>query len=442
MGKGASLMHRLGRVMTAVLLALVSSHCATSGGDNGEDPNTPPPVGPGPATVVHSLEVRHHNQVRIEASRVDAILDDASRVLRQIDQEGDVSADVLLNRIGALTRFSRPDGFINSSSDFRRHCNLGAQVFVVNEINWCGQINASIIGCADRPGSCLAVVRINPTHEGLLWAHEFGHNAGLDHRNQRFALMADTLNPSNRVINASERDAFLNYQLLPPGGLLEAEYLAQHEGGASDPLPPVLDFIRQTFVRGVPYASASRYTRQDAEQLLSLMDDPDYQPFRANMITIVAAVADPSHVDNVIRFFESGSGQLSHEEYNARRAALFGLAYMAHQDPENIAMAYLIASLDPSVWSQRALEWSLPYAFSPQEQWQKLSELAVLATALSGTPEAGQALRDLQGAGALRAPRFSGLRATAPPVDELLQQALQEHAKVARQGLEAYSAAH
>ena len=425
----------------ALLLALaLIGGCASNGGgdsgNNGDDgmPPDDPPVGPGPATVIHDLEVRRQQLAPLTTAEADRILDDASRVLQTVDRDGDVAADVLLARIGPLTSFASPDGFINSSGDFRAHCGIGGQIFVVNEINWCGRIGSNIIGCADRPGRCLMVVRIEPLNEGILWAHEFGHNAGLDHRSAPFALMAPTLAPVNRVINAAERNAFLNYSLLPPAGLLpaEREYMAQTTGRGGDPLPPVTEYVRQTFVRGVPFAEASRYTPADAETLLALLDNSDYRPFRANMISTIAAIGAPEHLDEVIRFFESGNGRLSREEYAARRAALFGLAYFAHRGVNGMAMDYLVASLDPAVWARRDLDWSLPYELSEARQWALLSQVAVLATALSGTAEAREALLALQA-------RKDTARVQALG-DDLLDQALEEHDRVSSMGLADYSA--
>ncbi len=45
--------------------------------------------------------------------------------------------------------------------------------------------------------------------EGILWAHEFGHNKGLRHRAGQSLLMNPTVGPTEKGLNSAESDAFL-----------------------------------------------------------------------------------------------------------------------------------------------------------------------------------------------------------------------------------------
>ena len=45
--------------------------------------------------------------------------------------------------------------------------------------------------------------------EGILWAHEFGHNKGLRHRVGQLLLMNPSISPTQKGLNSNESDAFL-----------------------------------------------------------------------------------------------------------------------------------------------------------------------------------------------------------------------------------------
>ncbi len=81
-----------------------------------------------------------------------------------------------------------------------------ARVKVVRLINWCGTAATNIIGCSETPGNSMIVVGNASPYgdDGPLWAHEYGHNIGLVHSNDPFALMYSYLDGVNERVTASE----------------------------------------------------------------------------------------------------------------------------------------------------------------------------------------------------------------------------------------------
>jgi len=158
----------------------------------------------------HNLQVSRHNTTTLSNARADAILSNATTILKTNDGPGDVACNVNLVRSGNITAFTTGNGIINSAANFNAVNSLPGNVKVVRQINWCGTLAPNIIGCAPVPGTSLVVVRFTANQEGVLWAHEFGHNKGLPHRNGTNAVMRPTINVNNKRINSTECNAYRN----------------------------------------------------------------------------------------------------------------------------------------------------------------------------------------------------------------------------------------
>src|SRR2546422_449302 len=115
------------------------------------------------------------------SSPADGMLAAGSDGLQNEDGAGNGHCDVRLVRNGPVTTFSTGNGIIGSQAQFDAVMNEGGNVEVVNQINWCSAIKPNIVGCGQTPGQSFAVVRIAQNLEGVQWAHEFGHNQGLQH---------------------------------------------------------------------------------------------------------------------------------------------------------------------------------------------------------------------------------------------------------------------
>lgn len=96
---------------------------------------------------------------------------------------------------------------VDSASDLTAvNAATAARVKVVRLINWCGTAATNIIGCSETPGNSMVVVRNGSPYDddGALWAHEYGHNIGLLHSTDPYALMYPYLDGVNERVSASE----------------------------------------------------------------------------------------------------------------------------------------------------------------------------------------------------------------------------------------------
>jgi hypothetical protein len=156
--------------------------------------------------VVRTLEVRRHTSAQITEAEADRILSDASVVLQELDT-ADLRCGEELQRKTALSVFTTGDGSIDSDVDFRAIRDLPGEVMIVNDINWCGGLVPNVVGCAS--GDSFAAVRLGSSLEGILWAHEHGHNRGLPHRVSDYAVMNPSLRTTARGVNGQECGAYV-----------------------------------------------------------------------------------------------------------------------------------------------------------------------------------------------------------------------------------------
>lgn len=187
-------------------------------------------------------------------------------------------------------------------------------------------------------------------------------------------------------------------------------------------------FVHQTFIHGVPYEQASRFTSSDATVLLGMLGDPQERASWPNIVVTLGIIGDERAVDPLISFFSREvSGTLSSSEYTAKTSALMSLGYLINRSRNLKALTYLIDSLTPETWAARKLNWASPYHPAEADRNQQLTAMAVVGLALSGHPTARGALVALQtriGAGA--------------PDRALVEEALRAHEIIARDGLAAY----
>ncbi len=161
-------------------------------------------------TTVHEMPISQHNTSApvLTNARADIIAANMTTVLQTNDGPGDVDCDVRFERDGNVTTFTATTGNINSQADFNTVIGLPGRIKVVNQINWCGALAPNIIGCAPVPGNSLAVVRFTLNQEGILWVHEFGHNMGLNHRNNPNAVMNPVITTTARRVTSAECGAY------------------------------------------------------------------------------------------------------------------------------------------------------------------------------------------------------------------------------------------
>jgi uncharacterized repeat protein (TIGR01451 family) len=105
------------------------------------------------------------------------------------------------------------DGTIGTSSELNAVFGVTSHgVKVVPSLEYCGGFNTSIIGCAaiGSPTNLILEHLGSATLDGILWAHEFGHNQGLFHPNPSVStrIMNGSLSSASRQMTQAECNAW------------------------------------------------------------------------------------------------------------------------------------------------------------------------------------------------------------------------------------------
>lgn len=195
----------------------------------------------------------------------------------------------------------------------------------------------------------------------------------------------------------------------------------------------IKDFVKQTFIHGVPYEKASLYGAADVDTLLGMLSDRSQENYWPNIVVTLCIIGDDRAVDPILAFINGGTGQLSHAQYTAKSSAVMALGYLVNKSGNRKALDFLKASLDPDAWGERRMSWTSPYQPSVADRNMQLSTMAVLGLALSGNTEARDALLSLQ-----RAPKTAGSKRLQARASDTISEALSANQMIAEQGLAEY----
>lgn len=196
-------------------------------------------------------------------------------------------------------------------------------------------------------------------------------------------------------------------------------------------------FIHQIHMEGVPYEEAARFDPVDAvPTLLDMLADPNEEPYWPNVVITLGMLGDARAVEPLIEFLGKDTGkQLSRSHYIAKTGVVMALGYLINKKENQKALAYLQDSVKPEIWAKRKVSWASPYHANLDDRNNQLSKMAILGLALSGHPSARETLQALQRPGISQADRKFQSR-----VGNVISEALNEHDKIAREGLINYDA--
>ena len=287
------------------------------------------------------VTVHRHSTVALTDAEADRILRDMGTVLQNSDSASDVTTAVQFARNGPVRVLpATVAGTIQTQAEFNTLMGAGTGVKVVQAIRWCGGPGGSIIGCAPvgNPTVNLAVVRFTANQEGILWAHEYGHNAGNPHRSDDGrAVMFPSIGVDHTVVDATESGRYLAGPLAITGALMPmVTPCAQVE--PMQPPDDVREFVSQHWIEGVPYQAASQYTEEDARLLLEwLVEEPEeHEEFLPEIVTTLCFIGSEIAVDPLIEFVESpGAGRAV---FNAKNAVLIHLGDLINSSGSQVAL--------------------------------------------------------------------------------------------------------
>lgn len=208
-----------------------------------------------------------------------------------------------------------------------------------------------------------------------------------------------------------------------------AERPGSVEGQTDATVDASIEFVRGTYVEGIPYESARALSPSVVPVLLSMLEDEEEAVYWGNIAVTLAIVGDETAVEPLIEFIEQDvGGGVSDSLYRAKTSALMALGYLANEGGSEWALVYLMESVYPESWSLRGIEWQAPLHASAEERDVELSRVAILGLALSGREEARTAL-------AIHLAESGGLSAAQ---DGLVENAVATLDRIAAVGLSAY----
>ncbi|HEV2816638.1 MAG TPA: hypothetical protein VGW40_05390 [Allosphingosinicella sp.] len=395
----------------------------------------------------HALRAMRHSLAILSDDEADSIFAEASSILQSNDGPFDVPCSVVLLRAGPVTTFADTDGTIDTSAELETVFGLNGNVKVVERIDFCGVFNVAIRGCGGIPGSSFIVERVEGL-DGMIWAHEFGHNRGLFHRDDLpEALMYFRAGATHRRINRSECTAFggtplseaLIAELAQAATQLLDEGQAVADSTAVTGRHPVVAFVRQVYIHGVPLDEAARFGSDAVAPLLALLNDRRQVRFHENAALVLGMIGDARAFEPLAAYIArppvdgaTGSVDSASRAHQARVASIIAIGYLANRANSDPAVAYLIESTNPEIWRGRRFQPISHLRMSAAEQEADLSKYAIFALGLSGDSRARAHLLSLRGREAMLRRRYGDA------MNGVVEQSLSLHAEVSRRGLVAY----
>ena|SRR5689334_13788490 len=164
---------------------------------------------------VYDLTVSQQEGVNppLTKKAVKTILQDASKAL--VSQ----GCNVKFRLKGGIGTFKSAPATIENESDLEAAHNVPADVKIVQKIHFCvgKHDDEGYVGCSWRPEGRTKTVIVTRLAGGssrrpLVWAHEFGHTTGLQHRadSKNLALMTPCgINTFNEIVTKDECQCFL-----------------------------------------------------------------------------------------------------------------------------------------------------------------------------------------------------------------------------------------
>ena len=342
--------------------------------------------------AVRELTIRRHDTAALNNARADVILADASTVLQTDDGAGDIACTVTLARSGNVGVFNTGDGSLDTNAELTAVFDLPGNVKVVDEVNFCaGRFNVSFIGCGLTPGASFITERFTANQEGILWAHEFGHNQGLQHRDTSTNnVMFFSIGTNRRRVNQGECTAFIG-----PPALAGLTRVAGAEAVDTANLP-VKDFVGQLYFHGLPLEKAAAYGNGDVAILLDMLEDAGAVRYHENVALTLGMIGNPHAVEPLIEYVQKGIGSaeasMSRRAFKGRVGAMVALGYLLHFTDSEEALSFLLESTSPEAWAERETVGLEADPKIPRE----LSKYAILSLGLSGNPAAAAYLEALR----------------------------------------------
>lgn len=165
------------------------------------------------STTTYILKVATFPGHAFTRSAAEGILALSKGILEERDGDSDIECRTIRFVVPAEPRQTAPVS-IGSREEFNALFGHNS-VYIVEDIDWCGDNPPRpILGCS-APGGPIVVTR-HPA-AALLWAHEIGHGQGLEDRRSPRRNVMYYRNGGGRQVDAGQCDAYRTAQVFPLG---------------------------------------------------------------------------------------------------------------------------------------------------------------------------------------------------------------------------------
>ncbi len=360
---------------------------------------------------------RHEREVFTDAD-VDAVFGEASRLLQTVQTDcPDRATDVTFARADTVETFNDVPNIITSDAQLEDALALPQDFKIVHAmVGVCGvdapSDVATIVGCATTGGS-VVIVSGAPAD---VWAHEWGHVLGLDHRDDCRRNIMHSYELDTNAVNDVEHDAFLG----PPPGARRlkaavptvAEPASDCAAGAAVADLSLEELIGRRYPAGIPADLAGSLDLTATARLRTWCADAASATVRRNANRILGLRGDAGACDLLMRQIVEPIGEVTRDEFDAVAEAFLALGRLVNADPSGAALAFLTEGSDPEAWARRGIAWWC--AGTDGEATNRL--LARLAILALGLAQNEAALTHLQG---MRARLHAGTLAAEELADQI-----------------------
>ena len=368
--------------------------------DNDPNSSAPPSVDPD-AAHTFSLRVARHVEQPFSELEVDAVFQEAGRLLQTVQTEcPDVAANVTFQREGALETFDVAPAVITTESQLDAVFDLPHDFKIAHAmVGVCGIVDpddmAIILGCAATGNSVVIVADAAPD----VWAHEWGHVQGLPHRDTCPRNIMHSFEIETNAINDFERNAILTstpsfaaIRSMAPIDPHTAQPLART---ATETIPHWLSrLLTKRYVGGVPARVLPSASREVTAELRLMLWDSGFRGPRRNVVRALGFSGEFDVFGDLTGEIESPQGELTLDEFGVVGEAFLALGRLVPHDPTDEALAYLIAGTDAETWRTRALQWRFQ-SHENERLHRLLARLSIMGLGVSGDPRALEHLRTL-----------------------------------------------
>ena len=291
------------------------------------------------ADTVHKVQIYQHPQIKplISGGDADKILANMGAAL----QASSPACSVSFTRDGDPNYFD--DGFgryspgIYTDTEFEAYKDFAPGALkIVREINACGGAHGlSIGGCSSIAGPIWLVTlehadEITP----IVWLHEYSHTASNIHRDDAAALMQPYVVAGNVNVNAVECSN-IEAGTVQGDGLPSPVLLSPVVHAQTDQLT-IQQFVERTWLEGVPFAVATKFTDNDVPYLEEVLKDRARTKLWGNAVAVLGAIGTIRAKYVLMNFLLSDPrAALTPVEYKAKASVPVALGWLIQRSNES-----------------------------------------------------------------------------------------------------------